>query len=190
MEAERVPSELCKSIAFDPADAKAALAQLPHEPRGLCALRRRGPRRALHRPHAQPARTRWSGCCSPRRSIRADCSWPAACGASTGGSPARSSNRCCCSFRSSKRSTAPKALERMHLRRAGLCALPGQQSLSAHHGDQPPQPARGGLGLRAVCLAGRGGALCRRGAQAVPAAPLHRRSGPQSRAIPAASTPR
>ena len=61
-----------------------------------------------------------------------------------------------------------------------LRPLSGQQPLSAYHSHQPAQPARSRLGLRAICFARGGRALRRRGAEAVPAAPLHRRSGPRS----------
>ena len=68
----------------------------------------------------------------------------------------------------------------MHLRASRLCPLSRRQSLSAHHRHPPPQPARGRLGLRSVSLARRRRALRRRGAQALPAAPLHRRSRARS----------
>ena len=56
---------------------------------------------------------------------------------------------------------------------AGVCALSGRQSLSARRGDAPAQPARGGVGVWAVCFARGSGAVCGRDAEAVSAAAVH-----------------
>ena len=123
----------------------------------------------------------WSGCSSLRPSIRAACSWPAECGASPGGSTGSEFESLLAQFELLRsRFTAPKSLERMHLGAvrhscASWAAIPIRASRSPS-----AQPARSRLGLRAVSIARGCGALCRRGAQAVSAAPLHRRSRARS----------
>ena len=64
----------------------------------------------------------------------------------------------------------------MHLRAPGLHPLSRRQSISAHRRDKQTQPARSRLGLRSIRLARRRRALRRGSSEALPAAPLHRRS--------------
>ena len=146
----------------------------------LCALWRGSPRRALHWPHAQPARTAGTAAAALGQAPA-----PPAVGRA-GAADSLAAHRlgvrvaAAFSLRLLEKIYGTKSLERMHLGAPAFVRFLGGNRLSAHHGDQPPQPARGRLGLRAVPLARRGGALCRGGAQALPAAPLHRRSRPRS----------
>src|SRR5208282_935830 len=57
--------------------------------------------------------------------------------------------------------------------RTRIHSLSRRQSLSADCGDEQAEPARSRLGVRTVCFACCGGALCGRGVEAVSAAPLH-----------------
>ena len=95
--------------AFDPADAKAALAQLPHSAAVLRSTARRLMRSPILAARRICARG-WSGCSNLRPSIRDDCNWLGGCGASRGGSPAPNSNRCSRSFLCWKRFTAQSAI--------------------------------------------------------------------------------
>ena len=157
---------------------------------GLRALWRRRPCRALHRPHAQSARPTRAPACSPRPVIRAACILPAWCAASSGSSPAPSSNRCSLQFELLQKVYGAKALERMHLRTSRVRAFSRRQSLPAHRGHLPAQPARSRLGLRAISVARGSRTIFRRGAQAFSPAPLHLRSRARPELSPAAFTPR
>ena len=135
---------------------------------GVCALWRGGACRALHRAYAQPARTAGAAAAALGETSAA---------AATGGP--RAAHR----LEADRVGFRIPALAVFDLlesvlwrrkpwsgctwARRRLCGFLGEQSVSAHHGDEPPQPARGRLGLRAICVPGGGGAVCRRGAEAV-----------------------
>jgi hypothetical protein len=67
-----MPVEL-ETLAFDPADPKAALNQLPTSSAVFALYGAEA--------HAEP----YIASCSRRKSIRAACSWPGACGRFAGG---------------------------------------------------------------------------------------------------------
>ncbi len=176
-------------IAFDPADAKTALAQLPTsaavfalygaeahaEPYIGRTPNLRGRLERLLQPSAQhPRRLQLAG---RVRQIR----WRLT------GSEFES---LLAQFSLLEKIYGPKALERMHLRASGVYSLPGQQRLSAHHGHPPAQPARGRLGLRAVSShARRPSAMPKRRSSCFCCAAARTNCIP-TRAIPVASTPR
>jgi len=169
-----VPNEF-QSLPFDPADAKAALAQLPQTSAVFALYGAEA--------HAEPTLAARPTCVrgSPPASAFARASAPVAIGRRVRrivwqltGSEFES---LLLQFELLQNEYGAKCLERC-IWRTGLCPLPGRQCISAHHGDLPAQPARGGLGVWAFCVAGGGGALCRRSAQAVSAASLRGRAGP------------
>ena len=163
-----------EEIAFDSANPKAALAELPRGAGGFRAVRGGGARGALHRAHAKPAR---------KAGTAAAAFGQASAAPATGGPCAAhrvASDRLGVRVSARPVRHAPKPVRDEvpgsdALECACICSFPGRQSLSARHRHPPAQSARGRLGLRAVCFARRGGALCGRGAQAVSAAPLHLR---------------
>ena len=87
-----------------------------------------------------------NGCFSLRRNIRGGCNWPGRVRRIEWRLTGSDFESLLAQFDLLEEVYGAKALERMHLRQPRLCALSGQQSLSAHHGHQPPQPARSRLG--------------------------------------------
>ena len=96
-----------EQIAFDPADPKAALPNCRTARRSLLSMARKPTPSPTSAARPTCARA-WNGCCSPRPSIRAGCNWPGACGALSGGSPARSSSRCLSSLICSRSNTGQR----------------------------------------------------------------------------------
>ena len=150
--------------------------------------RRRTPSRTLA---ARPiCADGWNGCFSPRPNIRAACSWPGACGRFAGGSPARSLSRCCSVRLFWKRSTAPNLLSGCTWARRPLSAFwaaiaypritvtnrPSQREADWAYGPFPSRAAAERFADEALKLF-----LLRRCTEELSA---------ESRAIPAASTPR
>jgi len=72
-----------EEIAFDPADAKAALKQLPQRP-AVFALYGADAHAEPYIGRTPNLRRGWNGCCSHRQNIREGCSLPGAFGALRG----------------------------------------------------------------------------------------------------------